>query len=89
MLFGREIAKTHTRHRQCEANSDVLDELAKLESSLKNASANHDPDKPSPNHTHAHNEIECIRMLLVKLAAAPDADAKIQQALMRIDLTTK
>ena len=70
-------------HSKVQAKSDVLDklldELAKLESSLKNASANHDPDKPSPNYTHARNGIERIRKLLVKLAAAPDINVKINK----------
>lgn len=73
-----------------ESSADVLSktltELDKLEASLKKASVDHDPDKPSPNYTAARNGIDRVRRSLTKQLGTLDADVPaIKDAIKRID----
>lgn len=69
-----------------EVLSKTLAELDKLEVSLKKASVDHDPDKPSPNYTAARNGINRVRKSLTKQLDTLDADIPaINDAIKRID----
>ena len=69
-----------------EVLSKTLAELDKLEVSLKKASVDHDPEKPSPNYTAARNGINRVRKSLTKQLDTLNADVPaINDAIKRID----